>query len=128
MRRLVTLGVTLTFVINPAIAAPKVQALPRVVGGSELRQLIRGATIGEIPFENDQLNELFRRDGSYQQTDGMSEGDVGTYHFSGNRFCITVRHQKLDLCRSVLIDRDKRTWLLHEGDQMRLVRVGISHF
>jgi hypothetical protein len=128
MRSLLTLGPILAAIASPAFAGPKSPALPRIVGGSELRQLIRGATIGEAEFAHDWMNEVFHRDGSYQQTDGAREGDVGTYYFSGNRFCVKVTDRKLDRCRSVLIDRDKRTWLMDEREGARPVRVSISHF
>jgi len=103
------------------------QTLPRVVGGSELRQLIRGALIGETRFAYDWMNEVFHRDGTYQQTDGAREGDVGTYYFSGNRFCTKITYRKVDRCRSVLIDRDNRTWLIDEGKDSRPVEVTIGH-
>jgi hypothetical protein len=115
-------------ITSPAFAGPESPAHPRIVGGSELRQLIRGATIGEAKFAHDWMNEVFHQDGSYQQTDGAREGDVGTYYFSGNRFCVKVTYRKLDRCRSVLVDRDKRTWLIDGREGARPVRVSISHF
>lgn len=69
MRPLLTLGAVVAALTSPAVAAPQSQALPRVVGGSELRQLIRGAPIGGTQFVHDWMNEVFHRDGSYQQTD-----------------------------------------------------------
>jgi hypothetical protein len=128
MRPLPTLGLFLAAITSAAVAAPKPQALPRVLGGSELRLLIRGAVIGEAQFAHDWMNEVFHRDGKYQQTDGAREGDVGTYYFSGNRFCIIVPHRKMKRCRSVLIDRDRQTWLVDEGEESRPVRVIIGHY
>ena len=128
MRSLLTFGPIFAAITSPAIAVPNSQALPRVLDGSELRQVIQGAVIGEAQFAYDWMNEVFHRDGSYQQTDGAREGDVGTYYFSGNRFCIIVPHRKAKRCRSVLIDRDKRTWLMDEREGARPVRVSISHF
>jgi len=128
MRSLLTFGPIFAAITSPAIAVPSSQALPRVLDGSELRQVIQGAVIGEAQFAYDWMNEVFHRDGSYQQTDGAREGDVGTYYFSGNRFCIIVPHRKAKRCRSVLIDRDKQTWLIEDGQESRPVRVNISHF
>jgi hypothetical protein len=127
MRSLLTLGPILAVITIPAFAGPKSPPLPGIVGGNELRQLIRGATIGEAEFAYDSMNEIFSRDGSYQRTDGAREGDVGTYYFSANRFCVKVTYRKLDRCRSVFIDRDKRTWLIDEREEARPVQVFIGH-
>ena len=74
------------------------------------------------------MHEVFRRDGSYLETDGANEGDVGTYYFSGNQFCIKRFHRTPDRCRSVLIDSRKRTWLITEGENVRFDLVRISFF
>ena len=126
---LIRFGAIVLAVASTANAAPRTTAarqLPRIVGRTELRHLIRGAYIAPVHQGIDELGELFRSDGSYAQTDGASEGEVGTYYFSGNLFCLKIA-RKADRCRSVLIDSDKRTWLIEEGAEWRPVRVNISH-
>lgn len=110
------------------MAAAQPQALPRIVAGRELQQLIRGAQIGEFEPQPDWMNEIFRRDGTYGQIDGARDGDVGTYYFSGNRFCVKFADRETVRCRSVLIDSEKRTWLIEEGKRILSQRVRIGHF
>ena len=128
MRALFALATACAAVASPTMAAPQPQALPRIVAGGELRQLIRGALIGDFEPQPGWMNEMFRRDGTYDQNDGAREGDVGTYYFSGNRFRVKVTDRKTVRCRSVLIDNEERTWLIEEGERMRFRRVRIGRF
>ena len=107
---------------SAASAAPREPSsqLPRIIGGKELEALVRGATISRLPRDYQRSLEIFRPDGSYVDTDGAKEFGAGTYYFSGNRFCIREGDPKPDHCRSVLIDNRKRTWLITEGEKVRL--------
>ena len=126
---LIRFGAIFLAVASTANAVPQTTAarlLPRIVGGTELRHLIRGAYIAQVPQGTDELGELFRSDGSYAHTDGASEGEVGTYYFSGNLFCLKIV-RKADRCRSVLVDSRMRTWLVDEREDLRIRLVHISH-
>lgn len=106
---------------SPAQPAPQ---LPRIVGGSELRQIIRGSNIVSDPSDKFDMPEIFRRDGSYTQNDGAKERASGTYYFSGNKFC-TESSGRNHGCRSVLIDSRNRTWLISEAEKLtvRMVKI-----
>ena len=128
MRSLFALATIFVVSASPTMAASQAQALPRIVAGSELRQLIRGAMIGDYEPQPGWMNEIFRRDGTYDQNDGAREGHAGTYYFSGNRFCVKVTNRKTVRCRSVLIDSERRTWLLEERERLFFRRVRIGRF
>lgn len=122
MRTKLKIALTSFTLTSAAYAAPQEPSsqLPRIIGGKELEALVRGATISRLPPDYQSSLEIFRPDGSYVDTDGAKEFGAGTYYFTGNRFCIREGDRKPDHCRSVLIDKSNRTWLITEGEKLGL--------